>query len=172
MLAAVEGWPPEWLSLSPDSKVWSVIQLFEHLMLSERAVRLSFERNEAEESRVVTPAERWGAEMFLIGMRLPIRIRVPKVLATSIEPSAHRSLHTLIEEWDSERRLLFGFLRTQSSRSRHRVAMRHPATGSLGLETALRFLCVHMWHHQYRFFRLRRRVDRHRTCLTDSTYRL
>jgi hypothetical protein len=163
MIAAIEGWPPEWLSYAPDSNCWSVIQLFEHLMLSERAVRLSCERNAAAENREVTFAERWRTEIFLIGMRLPIRIRIPKVLAASIQPGAHRSLHSVIEEWDSERRLLFDFLGTQNNRSRHKIAMRHPATGALGLETALRFLCVHLWHHKYQFLRLRWRVTKCRS---------
>ncbi len=158
MLAVVEAWPQDWLDYAPKPQGWSTLQLLTHLVLTERAVRLSCERNLTEQMSP-TSAERWRAELLLLAFRFPIRVRIPGAVAF-LEPVAPPPLRELIEEWDLERRSLLDLLRSQGNRCRYWIAMQHPATGALSLETAMRFLAVHIWHHEYQLVRLRRTVAR------------
>lgn len=154
MLDVIDGWQPEWLTYSPGPDAWSMLQIFDHLILTERSVRISCVRNLALTHGPVSLNERWRAERFFVSFLLPTRVRIPKAVAF-VTPAQPESLEPLIEEWAKERRLLFEFLVCQNKQSRHKVAMRHPAIGALSLDPALRFLVVHMWHHEYQIMRLR-----------------
>jgi hypothetical protein len=154
MLDTVEGYSPEWLTYSPATDAWSILQLFEHLIRTERAVRETAARNLALSMPRPTLRERWRA-IYLLGMFLfPIRVRIPKAVSFVL-PEQPESLGALAAQWSSERELLRQFLLKQQRSALGEMAMRHPAVGAMSLRTALRFLVVHLWHHQFQMLRLR-----------------
>lgn len=154
LLQSVEGWSPEWLRYAPSPDAWSMLQVFDHLIRTERAVRESSERNLLRQRTDVSLRERVRARCFLIFYRLPIRVRIPQAVAF-IKPGDPLSLGEITERWKEERRLLYEFLLRQDLDTSHSIVMRHPAVGPFSLRDALRFLAVHLLHHQAQMLRLR-----------------
>ena len=124
MLDTVEGYSPEWLTYSPAIDGWSILQLFDHLIRTERAVRETAVRNLALSMPRPTLRERWRA-IYLLGMFLfPIRVRIPKAVSFVL-PEQPESLGALAAQWSSERELLRQFLLKQQRSALGEMAMRH-----------------------------------------------
>ncbi len=154
MLDTVEGWAPEWLTYAPGPEAWSMLQLFDHLIRTERSVRETSERNLAQQQSRASLRERWRAGRFLFMFRLPIRVRVPRA-ASFVQPGRPTSIASVVQEWNEERHFLYDFLARQGKNTLQSTAMRHPAIGAMSLRNALRFLVVHLQHHEFQVLRLR-----------------
>lgn len=154
LVETVEDFAQEWLSYTPSPDSWSILQVFDHLIRTERSVRESSERNLLQKRARVSMREQLRAQRFLLMFRLPVRVRMPKAVSF-IMPGQPVSLNSIVQAWDEERRLLHSFLLQQEPAALHFTAMRHPAIGALNLRDALRFLVVHQRHHEFQLQRLR-----------------
>ena len=158
MLDSVEGWPSEWLTYAPGRGGWSMLQVFDHLIRTERLVRETSERNVKQQQNRPSLPERWRAKLILLLFLLPIRVRVPSA-ASFVHPESPVSLDYVRWVWSEERQLLYEFLRQQRDETLESTAMRHPVVGAMNLRDALRFIAVHLWHHDFQVFRLRRAIS-------------
>jgi uncharacterized damage-inducible protein DinB len=157
LLESFEGWHPDWLVYRPSGKSWSVLQVLEHLAQSERALRIQGLRALEQMPEIPRLGERMSFFLFLVLLRLPIRLNVPRQLSF-VQPGSPQSLSEVKERWQYERLLLAQFLLPRSNRELRQVAFRHPAVGAISLRDAVSFLLVHMSHHSYQLHRLRREV--------------
>ena len=157
MLRAVEGWSPSWLTYAPSATDWSMLMIFDHLARTERAVRISCEAHLNQPAAQPSIIEKLKARFFFFVFRFPIRVRVPRTVQF-VQPVEPSSLDELTRTWAEERVKLRAFLMREDSLSLDATAMRHPAVGALSLRDALRFLVVHLWHHEFQIRRLRRAI--------------
>jgi len=157
MLRAVEGWSPSWLAYAPSAADWSMLMIFDHLARTERAVRISCESHLNQPAARPSMVEKLRAHFFFLALRFPIRVRVPRAVQF-VQPVVPSSLDELTRTWAEERFKLRAFLMREDSMSLDAIAMRHPAIGALSLRDALRFLVVHLWHHEFQIRRLRRAI--------------
>ena len=161
MLDTVGGYSPERLMYSPMPGDWSILQLFDHLMRTERSIRQTSTRNLTLPVLMPKPTlrERRRALYLLALFRLPTRVRVPKA-ASFVRRERPESLQAIAAQWSSERDLLRQFLIEQQRSALRETAMRHPAVGAMTLRSALSFLVVHLWHHEFQMSRLRRAISK------------
>jgi hypothetical protein len=131
--------------------------IFDHLTRTERAVRLSCEAELKQPASRPSMREKLKARFFFFAFRFPIRVRVPRTVQF-VQPVEPSSLDELTRTWAEERVKLRAFLMREDSLSLDATAMRHPAVGALSLRDALRFLVVHLTHHEFQIRRLRRAI--------------
>ncbi len=153
LLRLLHGWPAVDLARQPSPGSWTALEVLDHLLKTEMAVRHSCERNLKSRANVVTVAEKAKAIAFLLMLRTPVRVKVPEE-ASFVLPEAPASLEFLMTSWDAERLKLGGLLGTTAQNAGNVGVMRHPATGWLGMDHALAFLSVHLRHHQYQLRRI------------------
>ena len=149
----LRGWSSDDLARKPSPSAWSALEVLDHLLKTEIAVRQSCEENLKSRANVVTLAERAKSIALLFMMRTPIRIRVPDE-ASFVLPETPASLESLVARWDAERMELRKWLGTLTENARNIGVMRHPATGWLDINRALEFLFVHLRHHQFQIRRI------------------
>jgi len=157
MLRAVKSWSPSWLTYAPSALDWSMLMIFDHLARTERAMRISCEAQLNQPAARPSMDEKLRAHFFFLAFRFPIRVRIPRTV-DFVQPVAPSSLDELTCAWAEEREKLCAFLMREDSLSLEATAMRHPAVGALSLRDALRFLVVHLWHHEFQIRRLRRAI--------------
>ena len=158
MLDMVGDWAPEWLTYAPQGDGWSMLQVLDHLIRTERSVRETSERNVKQRQNKPSTAERWRARGLLLLFLLPIRVRAPGG-ASFVQPASSPSLDDVLREWSEERQRLYEFLQQQRNDRLNFTAMQHPVVGAMNLRDALRFLAVHLWHHQFQVLRLRKAIS-------------
>lgn len=158
-LNAVENWSSEWLIDGDGKDGWSMLQVVDHLIRTERAVRQTSQQTLATSCPKITVAEQLRAVGLLLLFRTPIRVRIPPA-ANFVQPGSPTNLEALAQEWRKERALLFDFLASQNVSALRRTAMRHPVVGAMSLCSALRFLIVHIRHHEFQMVRLRKAVTK------------
>jgi hypothetical protein len=134
-----------------------MLMIFDHLARTERAVRISCEAQWNQPPARPSMGEKLRAHFFFLAFRFPIRVRIPRAVQF-VQPVVPSSLDELTRTWAEERVKLRAFLMREDSLSLDAMAMRHPAIGALSLRDALRFLVVHLWHHEFQIRRLRRAI--------------
>ena len=154
LVRRIEAWPSEWLACKPSPSEWSALEVLDHLRKTELAVLHSCEKNLKSREYLVTPTERAKTVLLLTMMRLPIKLKVPEPVSFVL-PDGVTCLEAELTLWSAQRLLLNSFLEALPTIDGSVGAIYHPATGWMNLRAALRFLSVHIRHHEFQLQRIK-----------------
>lgn len=144
LLDELQATDPALLVARPKPDKWSIREVVEHLVLTERYVLRG----------MPDPAELRASRRAVLN-RLMYRIVTlllrfgPPVPAPSkaMLPTGERSLAQLRDMWDDNHRWIRSYIRGLDPRGVRRAVFRHPITGPLDARHALRLLEVHTARH-------------------------
>lgn len=155
LFAELQHWSPERLRFRAELESWSVLDILDHLVLTERAV-LAVMRQNLNAGNVINLRDRLR-NLFVNGiMMLPTRLQVPTSVTFLLPSRTRVDLCGLRSEWDADRKALSTFLEGLSSADRRKGVFRHPVGGWTTPNGGLVFLRLHLHHHRYQFARIRK----------------
>ena len=157
ILAEFTPWPDEQLRQRPAPEAWSVIEVIEHLLLTEKLTFAGVRKNRGA-AIPITLRDRVRAGLVLGVMLLPTRVRIPKGV-TALAPShADQALSRFVEGWETERRQMREYLATLSGKDLTEGVFKHPVGGWVTVRGTLIFLESHLLHHGYQLRRIRKDI--------------
>ncbi len=150
----VDGWTPEQLTYAPTKESWCALQIFDHLIKTETAIRESCEKRLGEPVTYPPIGDRLRGKGVIALFHFPVRVAVPKTVSL-VQPACPASFQAVADAWAEERGRWQKLLGGLSPQTLGVVAMRHPVAGAMSFRDALKFLSVHLLHHRYQLNRLR-----------------
>lgn len=134
---------PSDVSLGPDE--WSLAQVIEHLVITERGVLAGMMRGK-EPMPPTTPEREAQVAGYVALLRSGERYEVPSAL---VQPSEVPDLDSLLRDWEKVRGRLAGLLEKGEPSPGIQV-IDHPIVGPLNAEESLEFLASHLDYHRQR----------------------
>lgn len=143
---------PEQLAFKPAPDKWSVIQVLQHLLISEQGTyRYLTRKNQAES----LPAAGWGAGgrslLLNLVLKSPLRFKAPENLP---QPEGDLPFDVLMREWQVVREALRGFAQTFPPERLKSAIFRHPFAGYFNLSQTFKFIDKHVRHHRRQIRRI------------------
>ncbi len=135
---------PHVVTARPRPDKWSILEIVEHLVLSERVV---FGPLDTLEQR--TPRERslrnralYWVVMFILRFDIPV-----KVPSAALRPEGTRSVGDLWVQWEASHAALHRWVEASDTRVRRHALFSHPVAGAMTMADTLRMLDVHLDRH-------------------------
>ena len=156
LLQNLSALPPETLSknLGPDR--WSLLQVIEHLVKAERSVLMNLPDPSllVHRPRGIRAQLGYLVVIWVLKWGLPVPVPEPAMI-----PDGHQSnLSVLRVEWDRNTNWLKHYLDNLTPSSAMRAVFRHPVTGPLTPDRALRLAHLHLGTHVRQIDRIRRAI--------------
>jgi len=140
----LSGLEPHVVTARPRPDKWSILEIVEHLVLSERAV---FGPLDGLEQR--TPRERslrnralYWVVMFILHFDIPV-----KVPSAALLPEGTRSVESLWAQWQASHTALRRWVEASDARVQRHALFSHPVAGPMTMADTLRMLDVHLDRH-------------------------
>jgi hypothetical protein len=139
----------------PEQKSWNMLQVMQHLVMSEKLSMdylISKNYSNARKPTGIT------AVMRSIGMRIllrsPVKIKAPPI--AGLESLNELDAENLMQEWQKVRAAMYEYLIFFPEEKISFSIFRHPRAGWLNIRQALSFFEDHLLHHQYQLQRIRK----------------
>ena len=143
---------PDQLAFKPAPDKWSVIQVLQHLLISEQGTYQYLTRKNQAES---LPDAGWGAgvrsRLLKVGLLSPLRFKVPKQLT---QPPGGQPFEVLMRDWREVREALREFAAALPRERLKSAIFRHPFVGYLTLSQTFDFIDKHVRHHRRQIRRI------------------
>jgi uncharacterized damage-inducible protein DinB len=153
LMIRVNGFTPDQLESQPSPSEWSLLQVIDHLALSERALLLDATKKLSKPARAVTVRENLMALAVLTVMKSRIKVKTPSnarhVISQNTTP-----FDVVRSQWSATRDEFERFLEELPAERRTSALFRHPVSGGMTASQALRFIRAHIHHHQRQIDRL------------------
>ncbi len=152
-LERVQSLRPEQRAFSPNDRSWSLLQVIEHLIISEEQTTHIVEKQLANPK--LPDRGRWHAPIRMatmkLVMRLPLKFKIP---TDRVAPSQSPDFTQLKARWDAVRQQMQRILVSVQKPQRHLPVFRHPFFGHMDVEQVLLFLQEHFDHHMQQVRRI------------------
>lgn len=142
----------EQLSFKPHADHWNMLDIVQHLMLSERAFLLQVTEKTFKPRK---PRFHPLIGSFILWLIFKVGIHV-KVPVKSALPKDSMSLHDSTALWQEKRTGLKEFFETLDRTSARQKLFFHPIRGGISSITLVEFLTVHFDHHMKQVKRIQR----------------
>lgn len=150
---AIQEANPEQLRFKASADSWNMLQIVEHLIISEK---LSMDYLISKNYANARQGGRAGAFIRSLGLRIlllsPLRFKAP---AGWLQPGENPDTERLLDEWKQVRAGMYEYLRNFPEEKLIMMIYRHPRAGWLDIRQALNFFEDHMLHHQKQLLRIR-----------------
>jgi uncharacterized damage-inducible protein DinB len=157
LMIRLNGLTPSQLEFQPSPSEWSLLQVMEHLALSEQALLVGAQKKLSQPARPVTIRENFGALAVLSVMKLPIKVKTPSN-ARQVIPQKNPPFDAVRSQWSATRDEFERFLEELPAERRTSALFRHPVSGGMTPGQALRFIRAHIHHHSRQIDRLIRQA--------------
>lgn len=158
IFAMVEGLPIDLLSMSPGEGQWNVLQVLNHLYLSER-LSLQYVKHKLTKPETI-PAWRPDAWLRTILLKWvldsPLKVKSPPQINMWGDQPVMQ-LAEINTAWTELRKELVAVLSENEERYRNRLVYKQPFVGRMTLNQMLFFFNDHLLHHTRQ---VRRIVDK------------
>lgn len=147
LLNLLQNVEPELLSKSPAPGKWSVLQILNHLYVSEK-ISIGYVKKKSIAINDVGNTGLWQSALMIvlkISQRIPIRYKAPKVVLQNT--SNVTSITDLLAQWNLLRIELKSMLTNLPENHINKLVYKHPFAGRLSLPQALEFFSEHIIHH-------------------------
>jgi len=134
---------------SPDS--WSVLQVINHLIISETGT-LKYLQKKIQSPTLPEKSFFEPIKMIFLNliMKSPLKFKAPTVVS---EPE-NKDLNSSFEDWERIRKDIEEFVVEYPESNEDKAIFKHPFTGRISLENTLWFFKMHILHHQKQIDRL------------------
>jgi len=143
-LNRIQAMCPDKLVAKPRAGKWSILEIVEHLVVSERVVFQGMPHPSLLVERPRRPEHhfRYLLVEFLLRSGIPVRMPSP-----ALAPKGGRSLSELRQLWDENQEWLLTYVSQLDSKGLQRVVFEHPAAGPLTLGQAVSLNQSHIHRH-------------------------
>lgn len=157
-LQSLNGLTNEQLSTKPDLESWNLVQVLEHLYLSELASYQYMKKKIETKDSLAKSGFKHAWRTFLLKtiLRLPLKFKVPS--KAPVNPTGAESFETLVEKWNKLRQDLKILLGNLSEDTAQQLCFKHPRIGYINAFQALSFLREHFNHHTAQIARIKKIV--------------
>jgi len=144
LLERVSQMDPEQLTANPVEGKWSILQIIEHLVISERDVMPGLSNPADLVPGKKNFKDRALFRLVMVILRSPIPVKTP---SRGMVPRGKKSLDELRAMWDQNHEWLRSFVAGLDQSGESAAVFSHPVAGPLSPEEALRMLDVHLTRH-------------------------
>jgi uncharacterized damage-inducible protein DinB len=148
MLEELAAYPEEVLYRKPEENAWSVVEVMQHVRMSERH-SVAYVRHKVQSGSPVA-ASGWRQRLRLLSLQIflrsPFKFKAPKVVNEDSFPEER--FDKLVQGWKSERAALRELLTTLDEAWLHKELFRHPLAGRMSLNHMLTFFHEHFDRHR------------------------
>lgn len=154
LFTELDHYSSEQLNRSPAPESWSVTQVLNHLLLSEKyslqycEKKLSFEPN-LPKAGLAAAARALFVNWYLF---LPLKVKAPALISTSALPKED-DLANIRTQYQTQRQLLRAFLEQLEESYLDREVYKHPFAGRLSFPGMFSFMTAHFRHHRKQIYR-------------------
>ena len=146
LVNAIRSVSTDQLRLKSGPDKWSLLQELQHVVWTERAMRLSEEALRDNPVRKhLKPGKLVDVVKKVLENDVPVDVPDP-----SFEPDGNTSLSELLALWDQERQLLWALFETVNAKTVDTVMFSHPAAGPLTPFQTLELALIHLDNHHRR----------------------
>lgn len=135
--------------LKPGKNKWSISQILTHLLIAEK-LSLSYmkKKSQTPNGLLGTAGINEDIRFFILALsqQIPVRYKAPKVVLDNTPNPL--SFGDLVREWNALRTELSDFLDTLDAEKIRKKIYKHPVAGRLSVIHAVRFMALHINHHQ------------------------
>lgn len=156
LLTDLDALPHSVLETRPASGGWSILEIVEHLVLSEESVMKNADRPELLRPRRRSLRSRFAYAAVLGVLASPFKVRVP---SADMTPSGGRSFAELRAAWEESHRGLRRHVVAEGEGKISGAVFVHPVSGPLTTRQAIRMLRVHLERHERQIRRILRAVE-------------
>ncbi|MEP7011367.1 MAG: DinB family protein [Acidobacteriota bacterium] len=142
---------PAVLGRSPAPGKWSILEIVEHLVLSEREV-CRFPETAERRDRPRRLKHRFAYFVVFLVLRFRIRVKAP---SPKMLPQGEWSLADSRREWDENLNQLRAYASGLDRKALDRAVFKHPAAGPITLSQALTLGLLHVEDHARQIGRLK-----------------
>ena len=164
----LNGFSSSQMELQPAPDAWSLLQVIEHLVLSEQALLEGARKKLLQPARPVTLREKYMALMVLLVMKSGKKVRVPAA-ARHVTPGNQTPFDSVRSQWSATRDEMERFLEELPADRRTSVLFRHPVSGGMTPSQTLRFVRGHIQHHHAQIDRLVRLSSQPRAAVSVAS---
>ncbi len=151
LVQSLQSMSPGRLAHRPSAASWSALEIADHLARTEHAI-LGAVKAQMPWTTPVPRRDQFRAFLIASLFRTPARVKVPRA-AAHVLPGELPRLPEVLALWDETRVQMAATLDPITPDVLARGAFRHPVSGWMTVTNTLRFLSVHMVHHQYQLNR-------------------
>jgi hypothetical protein len=151
-LAPIRSATDQQRSFRPAPNAWSMLDVTEHLVLSEEKSLLGMLKGPPP-GTTITPVARGRMAMVLLVMRTDLRVKVP---VARVLPTGTVALAELEARWADARQGLARCLEPLSEAEARTARFRHPIGGWVSAGTGVTFCAHHIRHHARQVRRIHR----------------
>ncbi len=158
LLTEWENSPEPLLLHRPTEGAWNLLQVGQHLYLSEKLTLQYMEKKLLGYSLAlqVDFLTHVKFRLFLMGLVLPIRTKIP---SKAVAPQPEMDLKTLKSLWQELDRKFDRFLKKLKPAHSTFPIYKHPLVGRINIGETMDFLNGHFTHHMWQVRRIRKNFD-------------
>ncbi len=153
ILNYLENYDPEILQKKPGEEQWSVIQVLNHLIMSESA-SLSYVKKKIlgiDTVKNVGLKEKLKMKIMQLSFNGRNKFKAPAYVSS---PDNHDSLQDIKVKWARVRKDLRDFAENYPAENIRKAIYRHPISGRISLPHMFDFFRYHVFHHQRQIERI------------------
>ena len=151
LLAELDALPRSVLEATPPSGGWSVLDIVEHLVLSEESVLADVDRPDRLRPKRRSLRSRLGFAAVIGVLSSPLKVRVP---SSTMRPRGTRSYEELRAAWEERHRALRRHVIAVEEGRISGAVFEHPISGPLTTRQAVRMLQIHLERHTRQIHRI------------------
>ena len=144
LLEELERLTAEQMAFSPGPGKWSILEVIEHLVISEREI-FNCVPEQPQKGQGISRL-RNHISYILVVVILKLGLPVP-VVSHEMEPEGGSSLNELHQQWDENHLWLRSFLEEMATEDLERAVFCHPVAGPLTLVQAIHMDRLHLNTH-------------------------
>lgn len=152
-LDGLQALPPDKLVARPSPDKWSILEIVEHLAVSEHVVFQGLPDPSLLVERPRRLKHRFFYLLVELFLRSPIPIRMP---SRSLAPKGGRSLSEVRGLWDESQEWLLAYVRQLDAKGLRKAVFEHPAAGPLTVGQVISLNQIHIDRHVRQIESLRR----------------
>jgi uncharacterized damage-inducible protein DinB len=159
LMSFIYSLPEDICRRQPDITTWSILQVANHLYLSEN-FSLAYIRKKLSYPDTIVPfnIKSWWSTVFVMAsLWLPIRTKAPKNIDMRNDQPV-LSPDELDKKWEQVRQELVATLEESSSKFKTHLVFRHPFAGRMTLTQMLMFFNHHIAHHRRQILKIKKRI--------------
>jgi DinB superfamily len=140
----ISGLEPHVVTARPRPGKWSILEIVEHLVLSERVVFGPLDALEQRTPRARSLRNRALYWLVMSILRFDLPVKVP---SAALLPEGTSSVGSLWAQWEASHAALRRWVEASDTRVRRHALFSHPVAGPMTMADTLRMLEVHLDRH-------------------------